>query len=336
MSVDVDVLRAGLRLTLQRTDLAGLGPLVRGKVRDSYLPGDGRRVLITTDRISAFDRVLGTIPYKGQVLNRLAAWWFAQTRDVAPNHLLEVPDPNVTIGIECEPVPVEFVVRAYLTGVTSTSIWTHYERGERIFCGHRLPDGLRRHERLPEPILTPSTKAEAGEHDVSMSREEILELGRVDEETFDACAKMAMDLFAFGQRLCATRGLILVDTKYEFGRAPDGRLVVIDEIHTPDSSRYWYADSYQSRFEAGEAPESIDKEYVRRWLAERGYRGEGPPPDVPDEVRVEAARRYIEACERIQGAPFEFDQEPPLPRIVRNLGLDEGLHASFTSGVSTS
>ncbi len=322
MSVDVERLRAGLRHTLERADLPALGEPVRGKVRDAYVTGEGERVLITTDRISAFDRILGTIPYKGQVLNRLAAWWFEQTRKVAPNHLLRVPDPNVTVALDCEPVPVEFVVRAYLTGVTSTSIWTHYARGERVFCGHRLPEGLRRHERLPEPILTPSTKAEAGAHDVSMSREQILSLGRVDADTFDTCAKMAMDLFAFGQRLCAERGLILVDTKYEFGRAPDGRLLVIDEIHTPDSSRYWYADSYRERFEAGEDPESFDKEYVRRWLAAHGYRGEGPVPEVPDEVRVEAARRYIEACERVQGAPFEIDEEPPLPRIARNLGIE--------------
>ncbi len=323
MTVDVEVLRRGLGRTLERTDFQGLGRRIEGKVRDSYVPGDGRRVLVTTDRISAFDRVLGTLPYKGQVLNQLAAWWFEQTREVAPNHVLDVPDPNVTIGIECEPVPVEFVVRAYLTGVTSTSVWTHYARGERVFCGHRLPDGLRKHERLPEPILTPSTKAEKGEHDVSMSREEILALGRVDAETFDTCAEMAMALFAFGQRLCAERGLILVDTKYEFGRTPDGRLVVIDEIHTPDSSRYWYAESYQARFEAGEDPESFDKEYVRRWLAERGYRGEGPVPTIPDEVRIEAARRYIEACEQIQGAPFEIDEEAPLERIARRLGLPE-------------
>ena len=170
MSAGADTLRRGLALTLERTDLSGLGPKVEGKVRDSYLPGDGTRVLVTTDRISAFDRVLGTLPFKGQVLNQLSAWWFDRTKDVAPNHFRAMPDPSVTVAIECEPLPVEWVVRAYLTGVTSTSVWTHYARGEREFCGHRLPEGLKKNEPLPAPILTPSTKAEKGGHDESVSR----------------------------------------------------------------------------------------------------------------------------------------------------------------------
>ena len=311
----------GLAKTLDGTAFEGLGSHYEGKVRDNYSPGDGRRIIVVTDRISAFDRVLGTLPYKGQVLNGLAAWWFEETKNVAPNHLLEVPDPNAMICVECEPLPVELVMRAYVTGVTSTSIWTHYERGERTFCGHRLPDGLRKHEKLPAPILTPSTKAEKGDHDVSVSREEIIATGKVSARDFDAAAEIAAALFAHGQRVCADRGLILVDTKYEIGRTPAGEIVVIDEIHTPDSSRYWYAGSYTERFEAGEDPESFDKEYVRRWLAAEGYRGDGSPPTIPDDVRVEASCRYIEACDVIRGVPFVPNEEPPIPRLRRHLGL---------------
>lgn len=320
MSVDVETLRHGLSITLERTAFSGLGPKVEGKVRDSYLPGDGRRVLVTTDRISAFDRVLGTLPFKGQVLNQLSAWWFERTADVAPNHLRSVPDPSVTVAIECEPLPVEWVMRAYLTGVTSTSVWTHYARGEREFCGHRLPDGLKKNEPLPQPILTPSTKAEQGGHDESVSRATLLERGVIDEATFDEAAKLVHALFARGREVCAERGLILVDTKYELGRAPDGSIVVIDEIHTPDSSRIWFDASYEARIRAGEEPESFDKEYVRRWLAAEGFKGDGPIPPIPDEVRVEASRRYIEACDTIRGEAFVPDTSPPIPRIAKNLG----------------
>jgi phosphoribosylaminoimidazole-succinocarboxamide synthase len=326
MPIDSDTLRHGLTLTLDATDFAGppprgLGRKIAGKVRDSYLPGDGRRVLVTTDRVSAFDRVLGTLPFKGQVLNQLAAWWFEATRDVAPNHVLEVPDPNVTIGIECRPLEMELVVRAYLTGVTSTSIWTHYQKGARIFCGHRLPDGLAKNDPLPEPIVTPSTKASRGGHDISLAREELLALGRVSAEQFDRAASLALALFRRGQEICAERGLILVDTKYEMGVAPDGRIVVIDEIHTPDSSRYWRRASYEERRARGEEPESFDKEFLRHWLAGQGYTGEGPIPPIPEEIRIEAARRYIEAFEAIVGRPFEPDLEPPEPRIRRHLRL---------------
>ncbi len=321
MSVDVETLRRGLSLTLDHTDLRDLGAKIEGKVRDSYLPGDGRRILITTDRISAFDRVLGTLPFKGQVLNQLSAWWFRETADVAPNHLLEVPDPAVTIATECEPLPVEWVMRAYLTGVTSTSVWTHYERGERVFCGHALPDGLKKNEPLPAPILTPSTKAEKGGHDESVSRSTLLERGVIDEDTFDRAAAIVSALFARGREVCAKRGLILVDTKYELGRAKDGSIVVIDEIHTPDSSRIWFAGSYEARLAAREEPESFDKEYVRRWLAAQGFKGDGPIPTIPDDVRVEAARRYIEACDTIRGEAFAPDTSPPIARIRANLGL---------------
>jgi phosphoribosylaminoimidazole-succinocarboxamide synthase len=321
MTVSHQVLLEGLKNTLDGTDFPSLGKKYEGKVRDNYSTTDGRRILVVTDRISAFDRVLGTLPYKGQVLNSLAAWWFQETKSIAPNHVVAVPDPNVMIGVECEPLKVEMIVRSYVTGNTSTSIWTHYEKGTRVFCGHRLPDGLRKHERLPEPILTPSTKAEHGDHDVSVSREEIIAMGAVSARDFDAAAQYAMALFEHGQKVCASRGLILVDTKYEFGRTKSGEIVVIDEIHTADSSRFWLADTYQAAFEAGQDPKSFDKDYVRRWLGGQGYKGDGPVPTIPDEVRVEAAARYIQACETIRGEAFVPNTEAPLPRLRKNLGL---------------
>lgn len=311
-------LRDALSHTLDRTDLA-IGQKYEGKVRDNYTTADGRRLIVVTDRISAFDRVLGTIPFKGQVLNRLAAHWFEKTADVAPNHFVSLPDPNVLECVECEPLLVEMVVRAYVTGSTSTSIWTHYARGERVFCGHALPDGLRKNQKLPVAILTPATKAPKGQHDISGSREEILALGQVTPEDFDAAAEIAMRLFAAGQRMCADRGLILVDTKYELGKTKDGKIVVIDEIHTPDSSRFWLADSYEERFTKGLDPEPLDKDFVRRFYTEQGYRGDGEPVPLPDDVRVGAAKRYIEAYERITGESFTPNTEPPLPRIARNL-----------------
>ncbi len=318
--VDKGTLQKALQSVLVETNFTDLGTFYRGKVRDNY-SADGRRTIIVTDRISAFDRVLGTLPVKGQVLNTLAAWWFEQSKDVAPNHMLEAPDPTVMLATECEPLPVEMVMRGYITGVTSTSIWIHYASGERTFCGHTLPDGLQQHQKLPEPLLTPSTKAMHGDHDVSASREEILAQGQISARDFDEAAEYAKALFAFGQAHCAEQGLILVDTKYEFGKTTDGHILVIDEIHTPDSSRYWVADDYEERLASGEAPQSLDKEYVRRWLAEQGYRGDGPPPTIPDDVRIEASARYIEACETISGLAFEPNLEEPIARIRKNLNL---------------
>jgi phosphoribosylaminoimidazole-succinocarboxamide synthase len=321
MPVDPETLRRGLALTLDRTDLSTLGTKYEGKVRDNYSRADGTRVLVTTDRISAFDRVLGTLPFKGQVLNGLSGWWFEQTKGVAPSHFVSAPDPNVTIAIECTPLPVELVVRSYLTGVTSTSIWTHYARGERVFAGHRLPDGLKKNEPLPSAILTPSTKAEKGGHDETVSKDELLRRGEISEADFERAGAMALALFAHGQKLASERGLILVDTKYEMGKTPDGRIVVIDEIHTPDSSRYWQKATYEPRLSRGEEPESFDKEYVRRWLAAQGFTGDGPIPPIPDDVRVEASRRYIEAAETIMGTPFVPNLDEPHARMRKNLGL---------------
>jgi len=271
--------------------------------------------------------VVGTIPFKGQVLNQLAQFWFDKTAAIAPNHMVAVPDPNVMVARECELLPVELVMRAYLTGVTSTSIWKAYEAGARTFCGHALPDGMRKNEPLARPILTPSTKAAKGDHDVSVSRDELLAMGRISPAQLDRAGELAAALFAAGQRHAASRGLILADTKYEIGidrSRPDGdQLVVIDEIHTPDSSRYWYADDYEARLARGEEPRSLDKEYVRRWLAgEARWSGDGPPPVMPDEVRVEAARRYIAAFELVTGETFVPDPRDPIPRIAAALGAE--------------
>jgi phosphoribosylaminoimidazole-succinocarboxamide synthase len=321
MPVDAELLRQLCASALERTDFRGLGRREEGKVRDSYV-GEKKRTIVVTDRISCFDVVVGTIPLKGQVLNQLAAFWFEKTRALAPNHLISVPDPNVSIVRELRVLPVEFVMRAHLTGVTSTSIWTAYERGDESYCGHRLPRGMKKHQRLPEPLLTPTTKAKKGDHDEPVSRAEVLGRGLVSEELYDRAAKLAHQLFRAGQEFAASRGLILADTKYELGVDETGTLVVADEIHTPDSSRYWYADSFEQVMREGGDPRALDKEYVRRWLvSERGYRGEGAPPVLPDDVRCEAAARYIEAYELVTGQRFAASAEAPEPRIRRNLGL---------------
>jgi phosphoribosylaminoimidazole-succinocarboxamide synthase len=318
VGIDPKLLLEQCGRTLERTDFPKLGRKVEGKVRDSYLR-DGQRVLVTTDRVSTFDVIVGTLPFKGQVLNQLAAYWFERTAKVAPNHVIAVPDPCVTVARECRLLPIEFVMRGYLTGASSTSIWTAYARGERVYCGHRLPDGLHKHQKLAEPLLTPTTKAEKGDHDELTSRDDALRRGVVTEAEYDGAAAVCRALFDEGSRAALARGLILVDTKYEIGVDPDGRLVVIDEIHTPDSSRYWYRDGYERALSDGRDPEALDKEYLRRWLVERGWRGDGPHPAIPIDVRCEAARRYIEAYEQITGRSFEPSTEEPTSRIRRNL-----------------
>jgi adenylosuccinate lyase len=318
-------LRAQLAQTLEATPFTRIAgrklPRYIGKVRDCLIDRErGERIIIVTDRLSAFDAVVGTIPFKGQVLNQLAQFWFEHTKAIAPNHMLRVPDPNVMVARECTPLPVELVMRGYLTGVTSTSIWRAYEQGARMFCGHPLPDGMTKNQLLPRPILTPSTKAGKGDHDVSVSRDELLAMGKIEPAVFDRAAEIAAALFAEGQRHAANQGLILADTKYEMGLDRDGNIVVIDEIHTPDSSRYWYASDYAERVARGEEPRSLDKEYVRRWLAnEAGWTGDGPPPTLPDDLRVEAARRYIASFELVTGTCFVPDPRPPLPRIAAAL-----------------
>ena len=318
--IDDELVKQQLAQTLEGTSFEGLGERYEGKVRDNYHRG-GKRFIVVTDRISAFDRILGTVPFKGQVLNRLAAWWFEKTKSVAPNHFIGVPDPNVLECIECTPLPVELVMRAYITGSTSTSMWTHYAEGARVFCGHELPEGLVKNQRLERPLLTPATKAPKGEHDVSASRAEILAKGGISATDFDRAAEIAETLFVAGQKICAERGLILVDTKYELGKTKDGEIIVIDEIHTPDSSRFWMESTYAERFDAGIDPEPLDKDFVRRYYTALGYRGDGDAPELPPDVRVGAAKRYIEAFERITGESFVPDTASPLPRIAKNLGI---------------
>jgi phosphoribosylaminoimidazole-succinocarboxamide synthase len=320
MGTDPRLLRDQCEHTLARTDFAGIGRREEGKVRDSYIR-ETERTIVVSDRVSCFDVVVGTLPFKGQVLNQLAAFWFERSTGIAPNHLLSVPDPSVSIVRELAPMQVEFVMRGYLTGSSPTSIWTAYDGGAREYCGHALPDGMKAHEPLPEPLLTPTTKAPKGEHDELTSREEIIAGGTLSEEVYDKTAKLANALFADGQAWAASRGLILVDTKYEIALQPDGSLVVVDEIHTPDSSRYWYRDRYERALSEGRAPEALDKEYVRRWLGDQGYKGNGPPPELPIDVRCEASRRYIEAFEQITGRDFEPDTQEPNARIARNLGI---------------
>ncbi|RMG80844.1 MAG: phosphoribosylaminoimidazolesuccinocarboxamide synthase [Chloroflexi bacterium] len=284
-----------------------------GKVRDIYLL-DGRRVLVTTDRVSAFDRVLGAIPFKGQVLNQLSLWWFRQTEDIVRNHVLEAPDPNVTIAREAQALPVEIIVRGYITGVTSTSLWTLYAQGERRPYGIPLPEGLQKNDPLPQPIITPTTKAEGGAHDERLTRDEIISSGLVEEDLYRQVEEAAITIFKRGQEVARAAGLILVDTKYEFGLI-DGELVLIDEIHTPDSSRYWIADTYQR----GSEPQSFDKEYLRKWFKAQGYTGDGTPPTMPAEFIAEVAERYITAYEKLTGETFVPGEQPAAPRIAAAL-----------------
>ncbi len=295
------------------------GPKLRGKVRDSYRR-DGLRVLITTDRVSAFDRVLGLIPYKGQVLNQLSAWWFEQTAAIVANHLIAIPDPNVTVAREAQPLPVEVVVRGYITGVTTTSLWYLYEHGERQPYGVTLPDGLRKNDRLPQPIITPTTKAADGGHDQRLTRAEIVGQGVLPEPLWEEIEATALALFALGQATARASGLILVDTKYEFGLV-DGRLTLIDEIHTPDSSRYWDAAAYAAD---SAAPAHFDKEFLRQWYAAQGYRGEGDAPTMPPDFLAQVAARYIMAYERLVGRPFVPATLPAAPRIEQVLGTYAG------------
>ena len=301
-----------------RATAFNFGTRYQGKVRDTYATDDGRLVLVTTDRISAFDHVLRQcIPFKGQVLNQLAAFFFRATEDLVPNALLDVPDPNATIARRCDVVPIEFVVRGYLAG----HAWREYSAGRRVICGRPMPDGLRQNSAFPEPILTPATKAEEG-HDEDISREDILERRLLDEGTFNRLENYALALYHRGQAMAKERGLILVDTKYEFGRTADGTYVLVDEVHTPDSSRYFYADTYDERLAADQPQRQLSKEFVREWLMANGFQGkEGQRlPDLPDAFRIEIAQRYIELYEAMTGHPFEPDTHPnPAERIEANV-----------------
>lgn len=309
-----EALLAAIPQALATVDIPGWGPKLAGKVRDMYRR-PGQRLLIVTDRISAFDRVLGLIPYKGQALNQLSAWWFEQLQGVAANHVIAIPDPNVTLAHEAQPLPVEVVVRGYITGVTTTSLWYLYERGERQPYGVSLPDGLRKNDSLPHPIITPTTKAVQGGHDERITPAEILAQGLASATLWAEVEATALAVFARGQAVAARAGLILVDTKYEFGLI-EGRLALIDELHTPDSSRYWLAESYEP---GGAEPQNLDKEFLRRWYAAQGYRGEGAPPVMPADLAAQVAARYITVYEKLTGQSFVPGAQPAAARIARNL-----------------
>jgi phosphoribosylaminoimidazole-succinocarboxamide synthase len=292
-----------------------------GKVRDCYDLADGRRILISSDRISAFDRILASIPFKGQVLTQLARYWFDRTGDICPNHVLDYPDPNVVIGQRLTILPVEIVVRGYLAGTTGTSILTMYKQGQRAMYGHLLPDGMRDNQVLPAPIITPTSKEFDGGHDAPLTAAEIVARGLLTQAQWDAVSGYALALFARGQAMAAERGLILVDTKYEFGLDSAGRILLADEIHTPDSSRYWLADGYAAAFDAGTRPPSFDKDVIRSWVVARCDPYADPIPDIPDEMIAKTSAVYVQAYEAITGQAFvpDLDGETVLERVRANL-----------------
>ncbi|MDE0232771.1 MAG: phosphoribosylaminoimidazolesuccinocarboxamide synthase [bacterium] len=304
---------------IEAAALADIGPIVRGKVRDVVDLGD-RLALIATDRLSAFDRVLGTVPYRGQVLNQLSAWWFDRIADLVPTHMVEAPDPNVTIARKCRPLPVEVVVRSRLTGTTGTSLWTLYAAGARHVYGMSFPDGMKKNDPLPRPIITPTTKGAMGAHDLPISELDIVETGLVEARCWDEVRSIALSLFERGGRMAAEAGLVLVDTKYEFGLDPGGRVVIIDEVHTPDSSRFWRTATVEERLAAGGQPENLDKEIVRIAFAAQGFVGEGDPPPLETELAVRTAGAYLEVFEALTGRPLVPASYPATPRVVTALG----------------
>ncbi|WP_038361801.1 phosphoribosylaminoimidazolesuccinocarboxamide synthase [Bosea sp. UNC402CLCol] len=308
-------------LPLHEAVIPELPNYYRGKVRENYDLPDGRRILISTDRLSAFDRAIASIPLKGQVLTQTARYWFEKTADICPNHVLEYPDPNVVVGRRLDILPVEMVVRGYLAGTTGTSILTMYKQGRREMYGMTLPDGLRDNEALPQPIITPTSKAFDGGHDEPLSAGQIVGSGLLTQKQWDTVSGYALALFARGQKLASERGLILADTKYEFGTDADGNILLADEIHTPDSSRYWFAESYPERFASGGKPESFDKDFVRNWVVARcdPYKEELPP--IPQELIDQTSAVYVRAYETITGQAFAYPPagENPQERIRRNL-----------------
>jgi phosphoribosylaminoimidazole-succinocarboxamide synthase len=314
MAIETDAqLAAQLPLTLRRTDFPTLGDRYQGKVRDTYARG-AQLVLITTDRLSAFDHVLTTLPFKGDLLNALSHWWFQKTAHVVKNHVIDRPDPCVTVAHRTMPFAIEFVVRGYLTG----SLWRDYSAGKDPYA-LKLPPGLQRDSAFPSPILTPSTKAPAGEHDAPLSTGEVVSRGLLSHRDWDRAAEAAVALFHEGERVAAAQGLILVDTKYEFGTVGDA-LLLIDEVHTPDSSRYWEAAPYAERFAAGQPQVMLDKENLRQWLIEeRGFSGHGPLPAIPDGKRCELAATYVKAFERITGTAFSLKVGDMQQRLADNL-----------------
>ncbi|MFX1572905.1 MAG: phosphoribosylaminoimidazolesuccinocarboxamide synthase [Promethearchaeota archaeon] len=312
-----ETIRNQLKNTLKETNFSNLGNLYRGKVRDNYTKGD-IRIIIATDRISSFDRVITTIPFKGQMLNEISTFWFNKTKNIAKNHLIDVPDPNVSVVEQCATVPIEMIVRAYITG----TMWRNYLKGEET-SGIVLPKGIKRNQKFDDILITPSTKAETG-HDIYISKEEILKNNMIDKEVYEKMEEIALKLFKFGQNYCEKNGLILVDTKYEFG-LKEGEIIVIDEIHTQDSSRFWIEDTYTEKFEKGEEPEILDKEIFRGWLMETYpeiFPDIKPDQDIPpisDDIKIELAKKYMESFYKITGQDFRAEITDVHQRIYENL-----------------
>mgnify|MGYP000692194153 FL=1 len=317
-----DRISVELSNTLTETTLGAIKKK-KGKVRDQYKLNDSL-ALITTDRQSAFDRVLASVPFKGQVLNLASAWWFDQTKHIIDNHVVNVADPNVIIAKRCKVFPIEFVVRGFITGSTSTSLWTVYNNGDREYCGNKLPEGLKKNEKLESNMLTPTTKEE--HHDRPISPEEIVSENWMTKEDWDYCSQKALDLFEFGQKKAQENGMILVDTKYEMGRDENGNILLIDEIHTPDSSRYWITDTYEERMSSGQEPQNIDKEFLRLWFVDNcdPYNDKELPP-APDDLVIELSSRYIYLYETITGSVFPFPDRGKLVQERINENLKEYL-----------
>jgi phosphoribosylaminoimidazole-succinocarboxamide synthase len=319
--VDTSSLAPFLRFVLTDATIPELPRHYRGKVRDNYDLPDGTRLLVATDRLSAFDLIITALPFKGEVLTQIARFWFDATADICPNHVVDYPDPNVLRCRRLRIMPVEIVVRDYLAGTTSTSILSMYKSGRREMYGERFADGLRENQKLDRTIITPTTKADQGDHDAPLTPAEIVGRGLLTRAQWEETSRLALALFARGREIAARHGLILVDTKYEFGFAEDGSIVLADEIHTPDSSRYWFAGTYPERFAAGGRPDSFDKDYVRAWVAARCDPYKEPVPPIPPDVILGAASAYIGAYETITGRAFALpaSPEPTLERIRRNL-----------------
>lgn len=313
--------------SLETLDLLNRGKKLQGKVRDFYIEKN-HRIIITTDRQSAFDVNLGVIPYKGAVLNQLAAFWFSKTKDIIPNHVLTIPDPNVTIARNLKPIPIEMIVRGYMSGVTKTSIWYSYQNGERNIYGISFPDGLTKNDKLPKPVITPTThgspstgSGSSSGHDERLTKKEILEKKLIDRKTYEKMEQAALALFSFGSKLAEKQGLILVDTKYEFGLDETGRLHIMDEMHTPDSSRFWIKKTYKKRIAKGLEPENFDKEFLRLWYFKRGYRGDGTPQKMTKELVTALSKRYISVYEKLTGKKFKKFVYPIQNRIIKNIDM---------------
>jgi len=319
-SMDIETIKQHIDDVLTETNFEGLGEKKVGKVRDIYIEKD-HITLVATDRHSSFDRIIAYVPFKGEVLNQISAFWFEQTKDIIQNHVISIPDPNVLVAKKCTPLPIEAVVRGYITGVTGTSLWTAYQEGKRDFGNFVLPEGLKKNQKLPEAVFTPTTKSD--EHDRPITPQEIVSEGLLSQEVADEVEKVAKALFARGQEIALSHGLILVDTKYEFGFDSDGKLVLIDEIHTPDSSRYWKAATYEERFNNDLEPEYFDKEFLRLWFKDNcDPYNDKVLPEAPKDLVAELSRRYIEIYETITGKKFEHDfSQPIIDRIKSNLSV---------------